>query len=294
MEQLFTLYKGKISGKFLGPTEESPSRHMYYIEGKRKTGVTTALNIKDKSTALLSWTKEQTASALLDLFAKNAKPPMNDVLDCVFEADRTKDKAADLGSKVHDWCEGYIKHRLKEKGYEKMPEMPEDSNVLTGVTSFLDWEAAHKVVYLWSEKILYSKKHDYIGRGDFAAKVDGEVCLCDIKTGNGMYNSVRAQTAAYAMADTEECGIKYAGRWAIRISKETPEEYTARYALKNKIRAMLHQKEATPDPYVVFESKYLDNEKGFMKRDFDAFLLHWHLMEWDKETDFYKEKNARV
>jgi hypothetical protein len=293
MEQTFELYKGKIKGKFLGPTEDAPSRHMYYIEGKRKTGVTTYLNIKDKSTALLSWSREQIAAALLDLFdKKGAQPQMQTILNCVFEPERTLAKAGDIGSKIHDWIEGYIKHRLKEKGYEKMPEMPEDQNVLTGVTSFLEWESAHKVKFLWSEKILYSRKYDYIGRGDFAAKVDGEVCLCDIKTGNGMYNSVRAQTAAYAMADTEECGQKYSGRWAIRIAKESPEDYDKRIALKNKIKGLLGQSPSRVEPYQVFEAKFLDNEKSFMKRDFDGYLTHMALVKWDKDTDFYKEKNA--
>ncbi len=292
MEQLFDLYKGKVKGKFLGPTEESPSRHMYYIDGKRKTGVTTALGIKDKSTALLHWSREQIAGALLDLFEKKGvHPPLQTIINCVFEPEKTLAKASDLGGEIHDWIEQYIKHKLKLPNCP-MPEMPEGQNVMIGVTSFLEWESAHKVKFLWSERILYSRKHDYIGRGDFAAIVDGETCLCDIKTGNGMYNSVRAQTAAYVAADTEESGQKYVGRWAIRLTKESSEDYAARFALKNKIRAMLGQKEKEAEPYVVFEAKYLDVEKGFMKRDFDAFMLHWNLMQWDKETDFYKEKTA--
>lgn len=290
MEIPFTLYKGKISGKFLGPTEDKPSRHMYYIEGKRKTGVTTALGIKDKSTALLSWQREQTAIAFFNLLESSAKITQEQIVEAVFSAERSKERAADVGSQIHDWIESYIKHRLKEKGYEQMPDMPEDSNVAIGATSFLEWESEHKVKFLWSEKILYSKKHDFIGRGDFGAKVDGSVCLCDIKTGNGMYNSVRAQTAAYAEADREECGQKYEGRWAIRIAKETEKEYIERIALKNKIRKLLGQKEIICEPYQVFEAKYLDNEKGFMKRDFEGFLFHWNLMKWDRETDFFREK----
>jgi hypothetical protein len=285
--QMFELYNGKVKGKFLGPTADKPNRHSYWIDGKQKTGVTTALNIKDKSTALLSWSKEQIAGALLALSETGETRGIEKLIDCVFEPERTLKKAGDLGGEVHNWIEGYIKHKL---GKGAMPQMPEDPNVLTGVTSFLQWESEHKVKFMWSEKILYSRKHDFIGRGDFAAKVDGEVCLCDIKTGNGLYNSVRAQTAAYVAADTEESGTKYEGRWAIRISKETPEEYVERFAQKNRIRKLLGKDAQTVEPYQVFEAKYLDNEKSFMKRDFLGFMLHWDLLKWDKETDFYKEK----
>lgn len=290
-EIFFELYKGKVKGKFLGPTPENPKRHMYYIEGKRKTGVTTACGIKDKSDALVSWNREETAKHLFELLDKGVKLTEQHVIDSAYAAELVKDRAADLGSRIHDWIERYIKYRLKTPGYE-MPEMPEDPNVLTGATSFLEWESSHKVKFLWSEKLLYSKEHDYIGTGDFGAIVDGITCLCDIKTGNGMYNSVRMQTASYTMADTEESGIKYQGRWAIRISKETEEEYHERMGLKNKIKKLLGRSEKPVEEYQVFEAKFLDEEEGFMQRDFDAFLNAWGLLKWDRETDFYKEKHA--
>lgn len=294
MEQEFTLYKGRVKGKFLGPTEDKPNRHMYYVEGKRKTGVTTALGIKDKSMALVSWNREQTIQHLLPLLQAGKKITEQDIIAALYASEGTKQKAADLGTEIHDWCERYIKHRLKMTGYKEMPEMPEDPNVQTGVTSFLEWESEHKVVFIWSERIVYSLKHDYIGKADFGAKVDGLMCLCDLKTGNGMYNSVRAQTAAYVSADVEESKTKYAGRWAIRLAKETPEQYEARMALKNHIRQLLGKDPQTVEPYQVFEAKFLDNDKGALKDDFEAFLSHWNLYKWDARTDFWKEKNSRV
>ena len=172
MEIEFTLYGGKIKGKFLGPTEDKPNRHMYYIEGKRKKGVTTALGIKDKSNALMSWLREEVVKHLLPKFQAGKKITIKDVVEALFASEGTKDKAASLGDDIHAWCERYISHRLKLKGFEDMPEMPENSNVLTGVTSFLDWEAAHKVKFLWTEKVVYSKKYDYIGTADFCAKIN--------------------------------------------------------------------------------------------------------------------------
>lgn len=293
-ETLFTLYKGKIKGKFLGPTQDNPTRHMYYVdtgEGlKRKTGVTSALNIKDKSTALMSWQGEETAKHLFGVMETGKALTQEDVIKAIFAHEEAKTKAGDIGHEIHSWIEAYINHKLKKKGYD-MPEMPEDQCIVTGVTSFLEWENSHKVKYLWSERILYSLKHDYIGRGDFGAVVNGITCLCDIKTGNGMYNSVLAQTAAYAEADREECGIKYQGRWAIRLAKETPDEYQKRMELKNTIKSMLGKKEREIEEYKVFEARFLDEEKSHMQRDFDGFLHHWNLLKWDRETDFFYNRN---
>lgn len=292
-EKLFELYGGKAKGKFLGPTPESPSRHMYYVNGKRKTGVTTICGIKDKSNALVSWSREETARHLLNLLERGEKITEKSVVAAAYASEDIKTRAADLGSKIHEWIEQFIKYNLHgiEPGQE-MPEMPEDANVLTGVNSFLEWVAAHDVKFLWSERLLYSLEHDYIGTGDFGAIVDGKTCLCDIKTGNGMYNTVRMQTAAYAKADEEECGAKYDGRWAIRIAKETKAEYLERMELKNKVKQILGGNVNNVEPYQVFEAKFLDEEEGSMKYDFDGFLHAWGLLLWDRKTDFWKEKHA--
>lgn len=277
------LYKGRIIVNFY------PDSHQYRIDGKVKTGVTSIIGIKDKSTALVSWTREETAKMAFDMLSRGTVIKEAEIIESAFASERMKEKAADLGTQIHDWCEQYINHKIKPTKYP-MPEMPEDSNVVTGVTSFLQWESEHKVKFMWSERILYSQKHDYIGRADFAAKVDGLTCLCDLKSGNGLYNGVRMQTAAYAMADTEETKEKYDGRWAIRIAKETPAEYESRMGLKNRIKVLLGGKEREIEPYQVFEAKFLDNEKGAMKDDFEAFLAAWTLLKWDRRTDFYRNK----
>lgn len=293
METEFTLYKGRVKGKFLGPTEDKPNRHMYYIDGKRKAGATTFLGIKDKSEALKSYVREQTVKELLPILKSGKKISETELLKALYADERNTKSAADLGSNVHAWIEDYINHRINPKKCA-MPDMPEDPNVATGAASFLQWESEHKVKFLWSEKVVYSLKHDYIGTADFGAIVDGLTCLCDIKTGNGMYNSVRAQTASYVMADVEENKTKYGGRWAIRIAKETPGEYAERMALKNEIRGMLGKDPQVVEPYQVFEAMFLDNDKKALKDDFEAFIAHVTMYRWDAATDFWKIKNNRA
>ncbi len=165
-----------------------------------------------------------------------------------------------------------------------MPDMPQDPNVVRGVTSFLEWESAHKVKFLWSEKVLYSRKHDFMGKADFAAIVDGEKCICDLKTGNGMYKEVRLQLAAYRAADEEETKEKYDGRWAIQISKETEQEYFDRLALENKIKTLLGQKTYDPYPYQVFNAKFLDLEDGNYEKDLKCFAELAGVHAWDSQT----------
>lgn len=279
-----TLYKGKVKARFLGPTEEMPNRHIYQIDGERKKSVTGIIGIKDKSMALVPWALEEAAKFLFAVLDGKKEINQKVIVAAVFASQESKERAADLGTKVHDWIERYIKYKLGQKGYEKLPEMPEDSNVITGVTSFINWESEHKVKYLWTEKLLYSKKLNYMGKADFAAVIDGKKCLCDLKASNGLYKEVRMQTAAYRNADEEEEGLPYAGRWAIRISKETLEEYLQRMSLKASTKALLGKKAPDTKDYMVFEAKYLDEDKGAYKEDIEAFKACLTLSKWDSKA----------
>lgn len=279
--QTFELYKGKIKGKFLGPTLEKLNRHLYYIEGKRKTGVTTYLGIKDKSPGLVSWATEVYLNHLMECLPRGITE--EDIIVGWTKHQEVKRKAAAVGDEVHHWVEAYING--------DKPEMPEAREAQIGVNSFLDWEAANKVKFVSSERVVYSRKHDYIGKMDIEAKVNGKLCLLDIKTSNGMYNEFYMQTAAYVMADQEESKRKYHGRWIIRLAKETEKEYVARMELKNKNR-MLRGKDSFNYPeYQVFEPKFLDDDKGNMARDFKGFLAAKALFEFDKATGFWAKKD---
>lgn len=284
---LSSLYKGAIAVTFF------PDSHIYYVTIKgekwRPKSVTGITGIKDKSQALVPWALEEAAKVLLTCLEKGKKIDEEQIIKSVFASQEYTEKAADLGKDIHDWIEQYIKNKISKKN--PAPEMPDDENILIGVNSFLEWEAAHKVKFLWAEKAVYSKKYDYIGKADFAAIVDGKRCLCDNKTGNGLYDGVLTQTAAYLKADEEETGEKFDGRWAIRISKENEKDYLARLAIKNKIKNILGKKEKEIYPYQVFQAVYLDEEKDNLKDDFQAFLDSKGLSDWSsKKTKFFYNK----
>lgn len=262
------LYDGKINVKFF------PDSHIYMVNGKRKTGVTTIIGIKDKSRPLVIWATELYRDFLFEAL-ENGKVSAKHIEDgCKLHSVR-KEEAATLGSLAHDWIEQHVKGNN--------PDMPEDARVVTAINAFLDWEKQHKVKFVSTERVVYSKKHDFIGKMDAEAIVDGKRALVDFKTSSGLYNTVRMQTAAYQMADEEEGTKKYQGRWAIRIAKEDEKEYHARMAKKGK----------TEFPaYVAFEAKFFDADS--LEDDYKAFLSCQTLYNWDSKTDFYKlAKNGK-
>lgn len=273
MENIITskLYGGKIEVKFLGPTEEKPSRHMYMVDGVRKTGVTTILGIVDKSRPLVIWAVGLFSKYLSD----NIGVAITKQIITTGSGLHTvkKKEAADIGTEIHDWIESYIKN-------EGAP-MPRTKEAQIGVNAFLDWVSANKVKFISSERLVYSKKHDYIGTLDIEAKVNGKLCLIDIKSSNAIYNTYYLQTAAYVKADEEESKKKYEGRWIIRVAKETEKEYHSR---------MLEKGYDSFAEYQVFEAKYIDEEKKNMDRDFKAFLAAKELFQWNKLTDPWTAK----
>ena len=272
----FTLYKGKVKGKFF------PDSHIYFVDGKRKTGVTTYLNIIDKSRPLIIWATELYRDYLLDCLA-NGITEEHIYEGCGLHEER-KQEAAAIGDEAHGWIEKYIKG--------EPAEMPKRREAQIAVNAFLDWEAANKVKFLSSERVVYSKKHDYIGKMDIEARVNGKLSMIDIKTSNGLYNTYGMQTAAYLKADEEESGREYRGRWLIRLTKETEQDYLRRMELKNVNRQRKGKEPIEIPPYQVFEAKFLDDVDGSIGRDFKAFLNAKELYEWNRETDYWLNKKA--
>ena len=107
-----------------------------------------------------------------------------------------KEAAADAGTAIHDWIEKKI------KGEDQ--EIPEDEKVKNGVLAFLQWTNENKIKWLENEKIVYSKKHDFIGKLDAIAKINGRKFLIDYKSSKGLYPEFYLQTAAYQLAYEEE------------------------------------------------------------------------------------------
>jgi hypothetical protein len=280
MSKTYTLYNGEVQIDF------NESNHSYWLldplnltkagtpKKKRLCGVTTYLSVIDKP-ALIPWAVNTTIDFLrdhLDLL-KAGKMTGDQILRLAKSAAQDqKEEAANIGSAIHEWCEKYINHKIDKKN--EFPDMPEDDRIKVGALAFVDWEKEHKVKFLWSEKVVFSKKFGYVGTADIGVEIEGKKYLVDIKTGNGLYPEVRLQTEAYLSALEEESGEVYSGRWALRISKETKKEYDDRIAAKNN--------NYNYPEYQVFEAVFLDDDPDHRVNDFNAFKNAYELSSWKK------------
>lgn len=289
------MYGGEVTVDFY------PVSHMYKITDpkyglvkQRVKGVTTYLGIKDKSAPLISWATDTAGLHLYDIILSGNAITMEDVRFAIGKHKTIKDEAAAIGKAMHDWCEYFIKHKLGRVGFETAPVMPTDPQITLGINSFLEWYMAHDVKFVSSERVVYSRKHQYVGQMDFEAYVDGKLTGGDFKSSNGLYNSVLAQISAYQEAAEEEAEaigkpIKFENRMAVRLSKETQDEYNVRMERKNIIKDKVG---AEFEPYQPFEWRLFEGRESH-ERDFQGFLAHKALHEWDSLTDFYKLSNKK-
>jgi hypothetical protein len=128
-----------------------------------------------------------------------------------------RDTAANIGTQVHEWIEKYIKRALTGGGDLTLPD---NEKVQNGIISFKSWLDENKVEFVASEKIVYSKKHDYVGTLDCIAKINGKMTLLDFKTGNYLNDTAPWQVSAYLEADVEESKRKYKDRVILKIIKD--------------------------------------------------------------------------
>jgi hypothetical protein len=266
--QEISLYKGEIKLKFF------PETHIYMMNGKRCKSPTGAIGIIDKSKQLIPWALEM-AGDFLQLKTGAVLTP--EIIDEALEQHQIKKtEAAGIGTEAHDWIEQFIKG--------KKPPMPEQEGAAKAIAGFLDWKKKNKVKFIASEKLVYSKKYGYAGTLDGIAEIDGKIYIIDYKVSKGLYPGVAMQTAAYQFADEEESGTKYAGRWAIRLSKETEEEYNLREEKKlAKYMRKNQGKNYEIKPWAAFEARLLTNYERDLKIFVTALNLSTFYGELDKE-----------
>lgn len=206
-----TLYNGEVEVVF------TPGNHTYKVNGEKPVSVTTALGIIDKP-ALVRWAVKLMKTYLLTLKNEDGHGHISEediIVASNLHLDRKRDAGA-TGTLVHEWAEAYI------KGLN--PPMPTDPRVQYGVIAFLNWVKEYDIRFVASEKIVYSRKHNYVGIMDDSFTMGREdhkiIHAGDFKTGGAIYDEYRFQVAAYEEADTEESGIVYGDKWIIRFAKE--------------------------------------------------------------------------
>ena len=205
------LYKGEVEIAFY------PDSHRYKLAGEKTylIGVTTATGMLDKSRPLLHWSAGLAQEYLLSQLQEGHPIDEATICSAVNQYNEKRDSAADTGSKIHEWIEQYLDSGNKE--------IPEDQQVAQGVIAFLDWIDKNDIKFEHSEKIVYSKKHQYVGRFDAIANINGTRYLIDFKSSKGVYNDFRYQLSAYLEAWNEEYNDNITKRMIVKLGKDTAE-----------------------------------------------------------------------
>lgn len=211
------LYNGEVTLTF------DSARHRYVWEEKDQVipSVTTILKVINKP-ALINW-----ASNMAVDYASSAIEPGKSYdeleLASIWQGAKKahfqkKTDAGDLGTFLHKWVEDFIKG--------EKPGMPVNPDLQLSVLKFRKWAKQHKVKFLLSEQMIFSRKYKYSGLIDFVCEMDGELYIGDLKTSSGIYPEMMMQTCAYRKAREEEFpGEKYAGQMIVRIGKDGTFEF---------------------------------------------------------------------
>jgi len=210
----YKLYKGKVLIKF---DEEDNANHRFYDEkGNRIPSVTQITGIIDKSSALMGWVAKLIGEYLRQEKAKGNNILTDELIDTALrEYRRVQKEARDVGKEIHKWISDWI--------LGKKPPMPEDLQIVNGITAFLKFQKENGLKWVDSERPVYSKKWNYAGFLDAIAQKGKDRILIDFKSSNGIYPEMIFQVMGYKIAWEEEMQKKIHKAMILRFGKETGE-----------------------------------------------------------------------
>lgn len=129
--------------------------------------------------------------------------------------------ATDVGSKVHYFAEHYKQGQALPAG---------DDQVVNGCQAVVNFFDEYEIDSIYKERIVFSKRHWYVGTCDRLAYVRRNLAVVDFKTSKpfknkwkGPYIDQAYQLCAYAVALEEEFPDlgKIEEGWIVRLDKET-------------------------------------------------------------------------
>ena len=206
-----------------------PNSHTYKIlqddKWIRIPSVTTICGVVDKSRPLLTWASRLCCDFLMKLpVAQRVNAAIQQACDLYNDK---KVEASDTGTIVHDFCEKWVKSQIAGStepfDVEEHMKTVHDEAAINGITAFAEWINSHEIEWLMSERITYSKVHNYVGTFDATAIIDGKKTIIDFKTSNRVNKEYGLQTSAYLQALCEETGENPADfdRLVLRFDKKT-------------------------------------------------------------------------
>ena len=175
--------------------QQGRSGRTYSWDDETFASVTTILGVLNKP-ALPGWAAESVAEFVAhnigtvnDLIGRGQQSAAIDMMKGA--PWRQRDKAADLGTTIHNVIECLSAN--------KNMDIPVDA--MASVEHFLTWQAVFKPQILVSEGTVFNREYNYAGTLDLICKIDGLTWLVDLKTGKGVYPEYAMQVAAYARGE---------------------------------------------------------------------------------------------
>ncbi len=195
-----------VENVMIPPAISRSADHRYTYEGETYPGVTSILDVIDKSGPLMGWAAKMTAEAAVDMSAYaglgDGQNALEQLIATVGKEGAIKaltarknwklDEARDLGTDVH---------AMAELIHNKQPLPPMSETTKKRVKHYAAWWEISGWTLRLAEAMVVFPTHRYGGTFDLLAyDPDGRTVLADIKTGKGVYREVALQLAAYGLA----------------------------------------------------------------------------------------------
>jgi hypothetical protein len=174
----------------------TPEHKYSWDGGPLVPGVTSIIKMLDKSGPLVGWAKREAAACAvrnLEMVTTmvNTGGPDAAIKWVASIPDFQRDKAADLGTRVHTLAEAISRGQDITVAEDEAPF----------IESYMRWRDEHQPRVLHAEYMVYSEKHHYGGTADMVAHIGSDLWLIDAKTGRGVYAETALQLAALHYAD---------------------------------------------------------------------------------------------
>lgn len=110
----------------------------------------------------------------------------------------SRDEAANIGSAAHAMVEAHIKKEDPETALSGfMLDEKGRAKARSAYNAFVNWSSMSHLEIVDQEMLLVSEQYRFGGTPDAIGRVNGELCLVDWKTSNGVYMDFLLQLAAY-------------------------------------------------------------------------------------------------
>ncbi len=227
------------------PTEDvfefDAKSHVYKLNGKRMTGVTTILGVINKP-ALVGWAARVAVEHIESIWHGGVLYTRKDVKEVLEEAKgmhlRKKEAGGTKGTDAHSKVEDYVKERIERfKGIPVAlgPTYPDQT-----IAPFAQWAVDNKIRFLDSERKFYSKSLFVAGTADLLFEKDGKRYVGDVKTFKKLWDRTPMfQCAGYALLAQEMGEPKFDGYCVLRLSEDGSFEDKWSYDVEGDTRGFM-------------------------------------------------------